>query len=116
MTLIRKWFDQIAYGVKTEEYREIKPYWTSKLENRRYDVIVFRNGYSPTAPLMEIEFLGVEEKIKTWDTGKTELVYAIRLGRILKIENYDGKKELPPAKKRYEQVFKKKSRQNMSTY
>lgn len=27
LVLKRKWFDMIASGEKTEEYREIKPYW-----------------------------------------------------------------------------------------
>lgn len=26
----KKWFDMIASGEKKEEYREIKPYWTSR--------------------------------------------------------------------------------------
>lgn len=26
----KKWFDMIASGDKEEEYREIKPYWTSR--------------------------------------------------------------------------------------
>ena len=28
LTLNKKWFDMILSGEKTEEYREIKPYWT----------------------------------------------------------------------------------------
>ena len=31
LVLKRKWFDMIASGEKTEEYREIKPYWVSRL-------------------------------------------------------------------------------------
>ncbi len=29
----QKWFDAIAAGIKTEEYREIKPYYTARLQN-----------------------------------------------------------------------------------
>ena len=29
--LKKKWFDMIASGEKTEEYREIKPYWEKRL-------------------------------------------------------------------------------------
>ena len=31
LVLKKKWFDMIASGEKTEEYREIKPYWESRL-------------------------------------------------------------------------------------
>lgn len=31
LTLKKKWFDMIASGEKSEEYREIKPYWISRL-------------------------------------------------------------------------------------
>ena len=31
LVLKRKWYDMIASGEKTEEYREIKPYWESRL-------------------------------------------------------------------------------------
>lgn len=31
LSLKKKWFDMIASGEKTEEYREIKPYWEKRL-------------------------------------------------------------------------------------
>ena len=31
LVLKRKWYDMIASGEKTEEYREIKPYWIKRL-------------------------------------------------------------------------------------
>ena len=31
LVLKKKWFDMIASGEKTEEYREIKPYWVKRL-------------------------------------------------------------------------------------
>ena len=31
LTLKKKWFDMILSGEKTEEYREIKPYWIKRL-------------------------------------------------------------------------------------
>ena len=31
LVLKRKWYDMIASGEKTEEYREIKPYWTVRM-------------------------------------------------------------------------------------
>ena len=29
----RKWYEMILSGEKTEEYREVKPYWTTRIEN-----------------------------------------------------------------------------------
>jgi len=31
-TIKRKWLDEILAGTKKVEYREIKPYWTKRLE------------------------------------------------------------------------------------
>lgn len=31
LVLKGKWYDMIASGEKTEEYREIKPYWEKRL-------------------------------------------------------------------------------------
>jgi hypothetical protein len=88
MTIMRRWFDQIAAGTKKEEYREFKDYWFDRLVEREYDVIVFRNGYSANAPVMTIEYGGVELKTITWDSGVTEEVFAIKLGKILEVKNY----------------------------
>lgn len=88
MTLHRKWFDQIAAGTKKEEYREFKEYWYNRLVDKHYDRIIFRNGYSANAPIMEVEFKGVELKTITWDSGITDEVFALKLGKILKIKNY----------------------------
>ena len=32
LTLKRKWYDMIANGVKEEEYRDYKPFWTSRID------------------------------------------------------------------------------------
>lgn len=57
--LKKKWFDMIASGEKTEEYREIKPYWEKRLLDyeaikRDYKMLVFRRflvgkGVNPLA-------------------------------------------------------------------
>jgi hypothetical protein len=43
--LKKKYFDQIKAGDKTEEYREVKPYWVERLEGREYENIVLFMGY-----------------------------------------------------------------------
>jgi len=81
LTLHRRFFDEIVKGTKTIEYREIKPYWTKRIEGRRYNVIVFRNGYQPDAPTMVIEYKG-------YRTDKRNGRYCLKLGRILSLRNY----------------------------
>jgi len=96
LTLIKKWFDQIARGEKKEEYREYKPYWQKRLTElhdmfghegfdviREYDEIHFRNGYGKDSPFMRVEWKG--QKIGLWDGKK---VFAIQLGEILEIRNW----------------------------
>lgn len=57
----RKWFDMIIAGEKTEEYREIKPYWTKRFQTiellndsgkptNNKALVTFRNGYGKDAP------------------------------------------------------------------
>jgi hypothetical protein len=88
LNLHHEFFARIAVGTKRTEYRQRTAYWKTRLENRHYDVIHFRNGYATKAPEMLVEFLGVRKSGKG-RTGK----YAIRLGRILKIERWRGQIE-----------------------
>ena len=60
----KKWFDMILSGEKKEEYREIKPYYRSRLCNEgfldQYGLptlyqgwVLFRNGYAGNSPSFE---------------------------------------------------------------
>ena len=55
----KKWFDMIKSGEKKEEYREIKPYWTTRLMNemkknfRISTWVLFRNGYRKDSPTIK---------------------------------------------------------------
>jgi hypothetical protein len=90
LTLKKQWFDMIASGIKTEEYREMKPYWHKFLAQGKYDVIRFRNGYNTFAPAMIVELkeiltgLGIVE----WGAPEATPVYILRLGKIISINNY----------------------------
>jgi len=79
LTLHKKWFDEILNGTKKIEYREIKPYWTKRLlddeKPKKFDIILFRNGYGKKSPQMKVEFLGVRVK---------DDKYNILLGKVLK--------------------------------
>lgn len=59
LTIKKKWFDMIRAGIKTEEYREIKPYYQRRFEHlwqgslidgRATREIMFRNGYRKDSP------------------------------------------------------------------
>jgi hypothetical protein len=88
LTLKKEWFDMIANGKKKEEYREIKPYWDSRL-NKDYDFVIFRNGYAKDAPIMYIHINDIRKGIgdKKWGAPEYE-VYIIELGDIIHIDNY----------------------------
>lgn len=79
----RKFFAQIADGTKKIEYRDQKPYWKARLENKSYETILFRNGYAADAPEMLVEFRG----LRRYGKGRNAY-YAILLGRILKISRW----------------------------
>ena len=80
LTVSKQWFEMIADGKKTEEYREIKPYWASRLVNQQaesgevlfdefggycrvigkleykpYTHVLFINGYRKDSPRIEKE-------------------------------------------------------------
>lgn len=89
LTLFRRWFIDIFEGTKTEEYREIKPF-CAKRPFQHYDTVTFRNGYAKDAPLMVVEFKGVEVKtIHHPIHHKPITVFAVKLGRILETKNCD---------------------------
>lgn len=81
LNLQRQYFDEIAQGKKREECREMKPYWTKRLEGRVYDEIHFRNGYTSDAPFMRVEFRGL-----TTGGRRPNRRYVIALGKVLEVK------------------------------
>ena len=49
LTVSKQWFDKILSGEKTEEYREIKPYWVARLFHNNSDIVDVRNFASSLA-------------------------------------------------------------------
>lgn len=39
------WYSMIVSGELTFDYREIKPYWTKRLENKEYDIVEFYHRF-----------------------------------------------------------------------
>jgi hypothetical protein len=96
LTLKKKWFDMILSGEKKEEYREIKPYWESRLCEKwslafypkEITTIVFTNGYGADKPSFEIELKSIDTGIgkQKWG-GTTKPVFVLTLGEILSTKN-----------------------------
>ncbi len=97
LTLEKKWFDLIANGKKTTEFREVKPHWTSRLEKKRkveFDEVHFVNGYGKHRPSMRVEF----KELRRLADGNNYMCkngeflsgehYAIMLSRVLETRNY----------------------------
>ena len=42
LTVSKQWFDMIVAGEKTEEYREIKPYWVARLFQNNSNIVDVR--------------------------------------------------------------------------
>lgn len=81
----RKYFHQIKSGIKTEEYRNITDYWSLRLTDRVYDVVVFQSGYRKDSPRVSVKFNGVIKKtiIHEFFNNKPTGVFAIQLGDIV---------------------------------
>ena len=82
LNLYRKYFDAIADGTKTTEYRDKTDYWKRRIEGKEYDIIKFRNGYAKDAPTMLVEYTGYDITDR----------YEIKLGKITEV-NYNGKEQ-----------------------
>ena len=65
LNLHREWFAAIAAKTKCIEYRRRSAYWKTRLENRKYDVIQFRNGYAAGSG----DLLGSIMWICVWSAG-----------------------------------------------
>lgn len=83
LTLKKEWFDMIASGEKREEYREIKPYWQTRLIGKHYDLIEFRNGYGINVPnlRMTLESISVGMGNTDWGAPKNKEVFILSLSK-----------------------------------
>ncbi len=79
----KKWFDMIKGGIKKEEYREIKPYYQSRLNELAYvgtHYIALRNGYSSKSPTLECEcFVEIDYGKEEWGAEKGRLYYVLKI-------------------------------------
>lgn len=120
LTLKKKWFDMIVAGVKTEEYREIKPHWMQRLMRcyskgfhpckyqmcgfndtvcpfilKPFTKVEFTNGYGNHKPRITMECKGIDVGLGNpdWGADKREYYFVIRLGKEISRENFPKKTE-----------------------
>lgn len=101
----KKWFDRIAAGEKKEEYREIKPYYTSRFvkalgfpEGEREEVqellrqmpsqkkitVLFRNGYTADSPAFVADCsLSIGEGKPEWGAESGKQYYRLRIDSVV---------------------------------
>ncbi|MBR1775213.1 MAG: hypothetical protein IJ759_06765 [Bacteroidales bacterium] len=104
LVLKKQWFDMIASGEKTEEYREIKPYWQKRIcincnelycerpcldcyrndmnTFNHYDTVTFYLGYKKDRPKMtfKIRYISVGYGKEEWGAEKGKVYFVIKLG------------------------------------
>ena len=107
----KKWFDMILNGIKKEEYREIKPYYDSRLltlfgavmvdgkllqgnavpsEIRRAAVqpVIFRNGYGRNCPeLLANCTLAAKEGRPEWGAEPGVRYYTLQIQEVIVNKN-----------------------------
>ena len=102
LVLKHKWYDMISQGEKKEEYREIKPYWLTRIGcqalghctpqtrcqvaevidicDDKFTQVQFFRGYTSTTMLYEIDSISIGEGDPAYGAPKGKDVYIIKLG------------------------------------
>lgn len=88
LVLKEKWYRMIESGEKTEEYREIKPFWEKRMQNcrdRHYDKVTFHLGYSKDRPSMTfaLDKITIDKGRPEWGAEEGKLYFVIHLGKRL---------------------------------
>ena len=91
LPITKKWYDMIKSGEKKEEYREIKPHYTSRFTNlglldengnptHKRVKIKLRNGYSKMSPAFVVLCtLDIKTGKKEWGAVPKTEYYALKI-------------------------------------
>lgn len=92
LVLKHKWYDKIASGEKTSEYRECKPYWNNmfagwkfpalRTDHPQYERVIFHKDY--TNETMEFEIVSIDIIQNQPNDLNTDYCWEIKLGKRLK--------------------------------
>ena len=99
LVLKGKWYDMIASGEKTEEYRETKKYWIKRIigvstpslpvlaliarqisKQSKFERVCFHRGYTNRTMIFEIKGITVGIGKATWGAPIDKEVIIIKLG------------------------------------
>ena len=88
----KQWFDPIVQGKKKEEYREIKPYYTTRFSSflKSYAPIHVRlkNGYRKQSPFIDILCtVSIGEGLESWGAEKGKTYYILHIEKIYQTES-----------------------------
>lgn len=86
LPLKKQWYDMICSGIKKEEYRVIKPFWTVRLMEKDnitfkgYTHVKFTLGYTHTSMVFEIDSISIRKGKPEWGAESNQEYYVIALG------------------------------------
>ena len=91
LVLKKKWYDMIASGSKTEEYREITDYWKKRISGKGFKYVTFYLGYARNRPSMTFEMRTplISTGISQWGAEPGKKYFVLRLGR--RIDSYGNR-------------------------
>lgn len=83
LTLKGEWFKMIASGTKREEYRDIKPFWESRIEKHRDEIkeVMFLCGRG--LMVFKVDSITIGQGKPEWGAPPVP-VYILKLGQRLK--------------------------------
>ena len=71
------WYNLILFGELTHDYREIKPFWTKRLEDKEYDIVEFYHRFKKDIPPIRYKFEWIKKgRFVNYDMD----VYIIKFG------------------------------------
>ncbi len=100
LNLKKKWFDLILSGEKTEEYREIKPYFEKRFKPHSHVhigrtwypcsmvQILFSNGYAKGRRQMLVDIKGIRFNSTgkaEWGAEKDQTYFVLELGNVTRL-------------------------------
>lgn len=80
LILKHKWYDMIASGEKTEEYRNLGSYWNNRIW-KGYQCVCFHRGYTNTTMSFIIKDIVIGFGKKEWGAMPKIPYFVIKLGR-----------------------------------
>lgn len=79
LVLKHKWYNMVESGEKKEEYREIKPYWDTRLRGKIYGFVKFHKSYTKTTMTFKVKSIKTGIGKPEWGADE-KLRYIITLG------------------------------------